>query len=220
MGSEPTTTRIDLIRHGEPEGGPMFRGSKDDPLSRQGWQQMEQAMADGPAWDVVLSSPLKRCQQFAATVAARQRLPLQIDERLREIAFGEWEGLTAAAIETKYPGQLSRFWADAEANPPPQGELLSTFQSRVLAAWDHWTERLAGQNVLLVCHGGVIRVILGQVLGIPRERTLSALDVPYAGCSRVRLDRNDHGSFHCLMSHGARIPGSIAGPVSATATRG
>lgn len=213
MGGEPTTTLIDLVRHGEPEGGPMFRGGKDDPLSQLGWQQMEQVMAEAPAWDVVLSSPLQRCQQFAATVAARQRLPLHIDERLREIAFGEWEGMTAAAIEAKYAGQLSRFWADAEANPPPGGELLSTFQLRILAAWDHWTTRLAGQKVLLVCHGGVIRVILGQVLGIPQGRTLSAIDVPYAGCSRVRLDRSNHGAFQCLMSHGSRVPATVTSPV-------
>ena len=46
-----TTTLIDLIRHGEPEGGPMFRGQTDHPLSATGWQQMRGAIGDGEHWD-------------------------------------------------------------------------------------------------------------------------------------------------------------------------
>lgn len=201
MATDPNTTLVDLIRHGEPEGGPMFRGSKDDPLSALGWQQMQAAIAAGETWDQVLSSPMQRCIRFAESVAERLEIPLHVEDRLREIGFGGWEGLTAEAIQDQWGDHLARFWADAERHPPPDGERLSQFQLRILAAWDQWTERLAGQRVLLVCHGGVIRVILGQVLGIPRERTLSAIDVPYACRSRVRLDRSEHGLLSCLVSH-------------------
>ncbi|MEX0603926.1 MAG: histidine phosphatase family protein [Marinobacter sp.] len=197
------TTIIDLIRHGEPEGGPMFRGTKNDPLSELGWRQMNAVIDPAEHWDVVLSSPMERCIQFGETVAERLRVPLHSDDRLREIGFGEWEGLTVEQIQTRYGKErLARFWADAELNTPPGGERLSHFQVRVEAAWQEWTEGLAGQRVLLVGHGGVVRVVVGHIMGIPRERVLSAIQVPYACRSRVRLDRSDHGSLSCLLSHG------------------
>ncbi|WP_166267799.1 histidine phosphatase family protein [Marinobacter caseinilyticus] len=202
MGND-TTTIIDLIRHGEPEGGPMFRGSKDDPLSPLGWHQMAAAIGDDETWDVVLSSSMQRCLRFAETLAERLAIPLHTDDRLREIRFGEWEGKTVEAINTQYgPAALARFWADAETNPPPGGERLSHFQNRIADAWRDWTEHLAGQRILMVCHGGVVRVAVGAVMGVPQERVLSAMQVPYACRTRVRLDHSPHGRLSCLVSHG------------------
>lgn len=204
MANEPCTTLVDLIRHGEPEGGPMFRGSKDDALSARGWDQMQAAIGDGEQWDAILSSPMKRCHVFAADLAQRLGLPLHEDERLREISFGDWEGLTAEAIGQRFGKDcLARFWADAERYPPPGSEPFSQFQARVQAAWEDWAGRLAGQRVLLVCHGGVIRVVLGHVMGIRQDRVLSAMAVPYACRSRVRLDHSEHGLLACLVSHGS-----------------
>lgn len=203
MADEVKTTLIDLIRHGEPEGGPMFRGGKDDPLSELGWQQMNAAIGEDEKWDAILTSPLQRCIRFAETMGERYDIPVHTDDRLREISFGEWEGLTAEAIAERYGKQrLALFWADASTNPPPGGEPFADFQDRVQAAWDIWTERLAGQRVLLVCHGGVIRVSLAHVMGISRERVLSAMAVPYACRSRVRLDHSEYGTLSCLVSHG------------------
>ncbi|MDX1635572.1 MAG: histidine phosphatase family protein [Marinobacter sp.] len=202
MATDNRTTLVDLIRHGEPEGGPMFRGSKDDPLSARGWAQMQAAIKADEQWDAVLSSPLQRCHVFATDLAGRLDLPLYQDDRLREISFGDWEGLTAEGIGERYgPDALSRFWADAGRYPPPGGEPFADFQARVQAAWQDWTSRLAGQRVLLVCHGGVIRVVLGHVMGIRQDRVLSAMTVPYACRSRVRLDHSDHGTLSCLESH-------------------
>jgi alpha-ribazole phosphatase len=203
MASDTRTTWIDLIRHGEPEGGPMFRGSKDDPLSALGWDQMNGAIRDDDYWDVILTSPLTRCSQFAQTLAKTRAIPLDSDTRLREISFGAWEGLTAGIIQAEFGREaLADFWADADANPPPGGERFGDFQIRVQQAWDEWSNRLAGQRVLLICHGGVIRVVLGHVMGVRRERVLSAMSVPYACRSRVRLDHSDYGTLSCLISHG------------------
>ena len=67
--NQNTTAFFDLIRHGEPAGGPMFRGSKDDPLSDTGWQQMNAAIRDDDQWDVIITSPLLRCRLFAEQLA-------------------------------------------------------------------------------------------------------------------------------------------------------
>lgn len=199
---DSATTIIDLIRHGEPDGGPRFRGSQDDPLSSVGWRQMESAIAPGERWDRILTSPLQRCQAFATRVSQRLAVPLHTDDRLREIGFGEWEGLSADTIIARYGEQrLTRYWSDADNWPPPGGERLGDFQQRVQAAWHDWSGRLAGQRILLVGHGGVIRVIVGEIMGTPRERVLGALAVPYACRSRVRTDYTPHGVLSCLVSH-------------------
>jgi len=197
------TTSIDLIRHGEPFGGPMFRGTKDDPLSDLGWQQMRAALSDDDHWDRVVTSPMLRCHRFAEELASARQLPLDVDDRLREISFGAWEGRTANAIMAETPEALTRFWNDPVTELPPGGEALAKFQARVREAWQHWTVEAAGQQVLMVCHGGVIRMVLGEVMGIPLDRTFSAVAVPYACRSRVRIDQSDYGVLSCLVSHGA-----------------
>ncbi|MBO6850044.1 MAG: alpha-ribazole phosphatase family protein [Marinobacter sp.] len=198
-----STTTVDLIRHGEPAGGPMFRGSQDDPLSDLGWQQMRSAIVATDQWDRVVTSPLLRCRRFAEELACAQQLPLEVDDRLREISFGAWEGRTANAIMAETPEALTRFWSDPVTHLPPGGEPLAEFQTRVREAWQHWIQEAAGQQILVVCHGGVIRMVLAEVMGIPLDRSFSALAVPYACRSRVRIDQSDHGVLSCLLSHGA-----------------
>lgn len=180
------TTVIDLMRHGEPEGGRMFRGTRDDPLSATGWQQMRTVAAEFRSWDVVVSSPLRRCREFAEQLAGRHGLPVEIDPQFREIGFGAWEGLTAEHVEAGFPGALAEYWRAPESYTPPGGEPLVRFDARIESAWDGLLERQRGRHVLLVCHGGVIRACLRQVLGLPLAN-IWRIDVPYAAPSRVRI---------------------------------
>ncbi|MBY6101910.1 histidine phosphatase family protein [Marinobacter nauticus] len=196
-----TTTVIDLIRHGEPEGGQMFRGSKDDPLSDTGWQQMIAAIAEGDQWDAIVSSPMQRCQHFAQQLADEHRIPLHIEKDLREIGFGEWEGLTAGQIQERYGDHLNRFWQDPIAFRPPGGEAVTDFYQRTIDGFDRWQQTLAGKRVLVVCHGGVIRMVLANVLGIPLERSFTGFAVPYACRSRIQVDQSEFGVFRSLISH-------------------
>ena len=196
-----TTTVIDLIRHGEPEGGQMFRGSKDDPLSDTGWQQMIAAIAEGDQWDAIVSSPMQRCQHFAQQLADEHRIPLHIEKDLREIGFGEWEGLTAGRIQERYGDHLNRFWQDPIAFRPPGGEAVTDFYQRTIDGFDRWQQTLAGKRVLVVCHGGVIRMVLANVLGIPLERSFTGFAVPYACRSRIQVDQSEFGVFRSLISH-------------------
>jgi broad specificity phosphatase PhoE len=80
--TERNNTTIDLLRHGEPEGGRMFRGGgTDHPLSQTGWQQMSQSVEarierNRQNWDAIVSSPMLRCQAFASRLANSLELPL------------------------------------------------------------------------------------------------------------------------------------------------
>ena len=67
---------IDLLRHGQPDGGDRFRGVRDDPLSETGWQQMRTSVNEMASWDVVVTSPLRRCADFAAELCERHGITL------------------------------------------------------------------------------------------------------------------------------------------------
>lgn len=181
-----TTTVIDLIRHGEPEGGQMFRGSKDDPLSPVGWQQMEAAVHGHDRWDAIVSSPMTRCRLFAEQLAQRRRIPLHIEDDLREIGFGDWEGLTSQQVQERYGDHLSRFWQDPINSNPPGGEAITDFYQRVTLGFDRWQDKLANQRILVVCHGGVIRMVLANVLGIPWRNRLLVFPCPMPAAAGFR----------------------------------
>lgn len=194
-------TTIDLIRHGEPEGGSRFRGWQDDPLSDMGWKQMYQAVGESSDWDLIISSPLSRCAAFADDLSGRIGVPCIEDERLRELGFGEWEGRVPAELYQEIPDALARFWSDPVAYPPPGGEAMLQFQSRVEAAWMD-IQRDHGDHLLIVAHGGVNRIIIAAVLGMPLSH-LFRIDIPYAGVSRVCIEQG----LPRLVSHGDKITG-------------
>ncbi|MEF8793178.1 histidine phosphatase family protein [Thiohalorhabdus sp.] len=195
---DASETLIDLIRHGQPEGGRMFRGVTDHSLSEQGWAEMRLATAGEAGWEVVVTSPLTRCAEFAEVLADARGLPLERLHGLREMDFGAWDGRTASDILANGPGDLSAFWADPERAQAPEGEALADFRERVVSAWEHLLARYAGRHVLVVGHGGAIRVTLAHVLGMPLAN-LFRMEVPYAGRSRVRSD--DAGVR--LVAHGS-----------------
>ena len=181
------TTLIDLIRHGEPEGGKRYRGQIDDPLSETGWRQMWDAVGARAPWRRIVSSPLSRCQAFAEQLAARHGLPLSIDARVMEIGFGAWEGRTAEQLRAEDPEQIRRFYHDPVNARPAGAEPLEAFRERVIAAFDELARRHAGEHVLLVTHAGVMRAVVAHVLNAPLE-AIYRIDVDYAAITRVRLD--------------------------------
>lgn len=168
---------IDLLRHGETTGGARLRGTTDDPLTASGWNQMWHAVTRTVSPEMVMTSPLARCADFARVFARRHALPLRVDARLRELDFGAWEGRTAEEIEETAPLALRRFYADPWRHGPPDGETLEQLRTRVLAAW---RETCAlGYRVLIITHGGPIKLILCHALGLVDE-TLAHIDVPHA----------------------------------------
>jgi len=194
-------TTLDLLRHGEPQGGARFRGVTDDPLSEAGWQQMRAAVGAHPEWRVVVASPLQRCAAFAAWLAGHHGLPWEPEEGFREIGFGDWEGRTAQELMQSAPEALTAFWHDPAVNTPPGGEPLLEFTARVAAAWEALLARHAGQQVLVVAHGGVIRTILGHLLHMPLTH-LFRLEVPFGAMSRVRVEGSGDGALAQLVFHG------------------
>ncbi|KPG94980.1 alpha-ribazole phosphatase family protein [Pseudomonas sp. RIT-PI-r] len=167
------TLRLDLLRHGETELGGGLRGSLDDALTEKGWMQMRAAVVEGGPWDRIVSSPLQRCARFAAELGEQLNLSVHLDKYLQELHFGAWEGQSAAALMETDAEALGLFWADPYSFTPPQGEPVSDFSSRVLSAVARLHSTYAGERVLLVSHGGVMRLLLAQARGVPRGQLLN-----------------------------------------------
>lgn len=200
-----TVTTVDLIRHGEPVGGSgRYRGAIDDPLSDKGWRQMREAVAGHCPWQAIVSSPLSRCAAFATELAQCHALPLALDERLVEIGFGEWEGLTKEQIVARDADALRRFYDDPIRHRPPGAESLDQFQQRITAAWDHLLAAHAGQHLLLVGHAGVIRMVVRHVLDTPLA-SMFRINVPNASITRIRVDGRGAGAMASLMFHAGRL---------------
>ncbi len=178
---------LDLLRHGETECGGGFRGSLDDALTPSGWAQMRAATSALGPWDLVVSSPLRRCADFAAELAAKHSLPLRHEADLRELHFGAWEGHNASELMGTDAEGLGRFWDDPYAFTPPDGEPVADFEVRVLRAVERLRCECSGRRLLLVCHGGVIRLLLARARGLPR-RALLQVTVAHGALHRLHLD--------------------------------
>lgn len=183
---------LDLLRHGETEQGGGLRGSLDDALTPLGWAQMRAAVEQGGPWDVLVSSPLQRCALFADELGALLGLAVHREPALQELHFGEWEGRSAAQLMDTHAEELGRFWADPYGYTPPGGETVLAFAKRVVGAIERLQHAHAGKRVLLVTHGGVMRLLLARARGLPREQLLQ---VEVGHGALVRLALQDDGQL-------------------------
>ncbi|HID46827.1 MAG TPA: histidine phosphatase family protein [Chromatiaceae bacterium] len=162
------STRIDFIRHGEPEGGRLYRGAAiDDPLSEKGWKQMWQALGEQNHWDQIVSSPLLRCLEFAHAVSNKHGLPVAVEDDFREVGFGDWEGFSPQHIRQTRLQEYERFYTDPVNNRPEGAEDLRHFGQRVATALEQTASEFDGRKLLIVAHAGVIRAALGHVMQAP-----------------------------------------------------
>ncbi len=181
-------TRIDIIRHGEPEGGRRYRGySVDDPLSKVGWQQMWAAVPEQATWEHIITSPLSRCLRFAEALADTLSIDYTVDDNLKEIGFGVWEGRTPEDIKHNEGDALQRFINDPVNNRPEGAEPLDSFADRVWSVYEETVKNHHGQHILMIGHAGVIRAITSKILGMPLDDVYSKLKIEYAAIAATRI---------------------------------
>lgn len=178
---------LELLRHGETERGGGLRGSLDDALTAQGWAQLRAAVAQAGPWDALVSSPLQRCARFAEELAGQRAVPLSYEPDLQELHFGDWEGRATAELMQSEAEALGRFWADPYGFTPPAGEPLERFEARILHTLRRLYRDHAGRRLLLITHGGVMRLLLARARGLPREQLLQ-VNVGHAQRFRLALD--------------------------------
>lgn len=198
-------TTLDFLRHGEchdalPDGKKntdslsIFRGRTDSPLSETGWQQMDQAVRHWQSplsdinhdWDIIITSPLKRCRLFAEQLAEFLQLSVEIHPALQEIDFGDWDGQLVTDIQQQYPQEIAHFWSNPAQHTPPNGEPLMAFHQRVLSGFETMIKTHQDRRALVVCHGGVVRSIIGHCLNMPLH-SLPRLSVPHACMTQINI---------------------------------
>lgn len=173
---------IDLLRHGD-TGQRSYRGQLDDALTDLGWAQLR-ASVEGGEWDVVVTSTLQRCAAFAQELSAQRGLPLHEDVRLVEYHFGRWQGVPMETLAETDGDALGRFWQDPVANPPPGGETFDAFRARLCAAIDDIAKNFAAKRVLVVTHGGAIRLL--RCIAERRDfGDMAGIDVAHASLHRL-----------------------------------
>ena len=182
---ENNSSLISLLRHGETTAGKCFLGATDAELSELGWQQM-QSVDLANDYDLVISSPLLRCQAFARQYADKINKPVRIEPDFREMSFGEWEAKTSEELWQTDQQALADFWNDSVKFTPPGGEPLLAFQRRVMDRYFALANEAKGQRMLIVCHAGVIKIILCHVLGI-KLNNMHKLAIDHAGLSQISL---------------------------------
>lgn len=163
--------RLILLRHGKTDYPNRYIGSRDVPLSHQGVSQIKvlRNTFHDTKIDRIISSPMLRCRQSCELLFGDS--DVVYDEDLREIDFGRWEGMTFQEIAEHDPGLVEQ-WADWSLDFCfPEGESIGHFVGRVQRAG----QLLAGlteENVMVVCHGGVVRALLCYYLGLGPENYL------------------------------------------------
>lgn len=194
------STTIDLLRHGVCAGSGKFQGSTDNALLPEGIQQMNNALKHHNNWDLVVSSPLRRCHEFAKRICDRHNLKLQVDERWREMDFGQWEGESIQHIFATFPEEIELFYSQPENFIPPDGESVLHVKERVVSAFNELLDSQKGKNLLVIQHGGTTRVLLAHILNMPLSRA-THIEVPYACLTRIRVYHEPDKNIPVLISH-------------------
>lgn len=181
-------TRLVLIRHAQPneEASGRCYGRLDIGLSARG-QRRAQLLArtlDRVPLAAVYSSPSRRALETAGPLAATHHLTPVVDESLREIDFGEFEGRSYDEIRLSAPA-LYRAWMETPTYVRfPGGESYQLLRRRALDAMEAIRGRHVGETAAILSHGGILRAMLADCLGMPDE-VIFRLDQSYGGVSII-----------------------------------
>ena len=160
-----------IVRHGETDWNKMgkYQGITDIPLNENG---LNQAKACGNAlkdvtFDRILSSDLSRALVTAEAIRGDRTTPITVDERLRELNFGDWEAMLFSDIEARWPGLIDEMYLRPHLVKVPNGESFKDLQDRAWAGLEEFINANDEEETLLIaCHGGTIRTLLCKLLDI------------------------------------------------------
>ncbi|MCX4693598.1 bifunctional RNase H/acid phosphatase [Streptomyces sp. NBC_01408] len=193
-----------LLRHGETALTPQKRfsgsGGSDPELSAAGRRQaaaVAEALAARGTVQTVISSPLRRCRETAQAVADRLGLRVTVEEGLREVDFGAWEGLTFAEVRERFPDDLQAWLDSPRAAPTGGGESFTAATRRISATRDRLLAAHAGRTVLLVTHVTPVKILVRLALGAPPE-ALFRMELSAASLSAVAYYADGNASVRLL----------------------
>ena len=164
-------TRLYLVRHGQVAGfeNLVANGHTDVDITETGVIQMN-TMAERlrlVELNAIYATGLTRTEKGAKIIGQHHNIPVISRPEMKEIFFGDWEGMSLEEIENAYPGELDKRFTDiAGYRPPGNGENMNDVSKRVMACLKEIISVKEGKNILIVAHGGVNRTILCDALGM------------------------------------------------------
>lgn len=180
-----------FIRHAETDLTGRFCGHSDPPVNDRGHRQIEGLLStlENESVDAIYTSDLTRALTTADALAqAFQLSPITVPG-LREINFGEWEGLSWQEIESR-DAVYARRWSEIFPHlPAPGGESFEAFQSRVMTEVERLLSFQDRECIAIVTHGGVLRVVLRALCGLGEEAAWKNTKA-YCGFFRYRQDKS------------------------------
>ena len=179
-------TTLLLVRHGETDWNRdgRWQGHSDTPLNELGRRQSHELAQQLDGVDLVYSSDLARARETAEILAERLGLDVRLDPRLRERGFGAWEGLTSREIEDRDAEGHGR-WRAGEGPGAADAEPFDTFAARIHAFLEDALRSHPEENILVVAHGGSIRVIHALASGLDYVRDHRSIPA-VANCAVAR----------------------------------
>ena len=185
--------RWHLVRHGRTEFNRdgRIQGHTQVALDEEGLSQARKLRdrLAGETFVAAWSSDLLRTQQMAKTILdGRNVVPVSFPE-LRELSYGQWEGLTVSAIRERYDADFSRIMSGHHDSAPPGGESVTHLLERTGRFVQQMKRQVAEGNVLVVCHGGSLRGLVVNLMGLPAA-TFWSLKVDLASLSIIEVYPN------------------------------
>jgi broad specificity phosphatase PhoE len=176
--------RVLLVRHALTDfdiasNAGRFCGRADPPLNEKGRSEAALLAERLPiaSSQVIFASPLTRSRETAQIILGSSGVPLVVDERLREIDYAHWDGLSKAEIEKQFGAEYVKFNENPLLFHPGGRALLDTCAA---AAWD-WLSLLTADHVIAVTHKTWTRLLLCKILGLGYNRYRNAFDIKIAG---------------------------------------
>jgi alpha-ribazole phosphatase len=168
-----------LVRHGETDWNRQgrYQGQADPPLNANGFTQA-QRIADrfvDESIAGIFSSDLQRARQTARIISETLQLPINVDNRLREISLGKWEGMLINDIIAQFPLEWQQRQEDPLHAHAPGGECLLQVAERVWAAADQISEKYANQSVVIVSHGMALTTLLCRARDLPLAKAYTLI---------------------------------------------
>ncbi len=188
-------TKLVLVRHGQTEWNVdgKFQGQSNVALTEEGIRQARELAEHFPVQklDAIYASDLSRARVTAEIVGDYFGLPVQVTRELRELHFGDWEGLSYDEIVSGWPDALENFLQHPDRLRIPHGESFHQLQERAMLVIAKILAAHDDETVLVVAHGAILRTILTAVLHMPLEYLWSIRQFNTA----VNILRYDDGNW-------------------------
>ena len=163
-------TKVILVRHGQTLWNleMKYQGHCDVALTEKGVEQARLAAKRLAGEDIsaVYASDLSRAFKTAECIAGEHNLPVTSIPGLREINFGEWEGLTFEGINSQWTDGMSKLFSHPDEMVIPGGETFREVKERATSALEKLVADHPNQTIVVVSHGGTIRTLLCAILNI------------------------------------------------------